>query len=84
VQSPHREFKGLIGRQSPEESTFLDDLASWLNHSGTTGRVEVFSFRKSDGHLAVLTGKTIRDELKKTGESNNLPPEYFSSHSLVA
>jgi hypothetical protein len=72
----------LIGRRSAEESAFLDDLASWLIHSGTTGRDEVFSFRKSDGHIAVMTGRTIRDELKKTCESNNLPPAYFSSHSL--
>jgi hypothetical protein len=66
----------LIERRSPEESTFLDDLASWLI------RDEAFSFRKSDGHIAVLTGRTIRDELKNTCERSNLPPAYFSSHSL--
>jgi hypothetical protein len=72
----------LIGRRSPEEATFLDDLASWLVHSGTTGKDELFSFRKRDGKIAVLTGRTIRDELKRTCEINKLPPDYFSSHSL--
>jgi hypothetical protein len=72
----------LIGRRSPEEATFLDDLASWLIHSGTTGKDEMFSFRKRDGKIAVLTGRTIRDELKRTCEINKLPPDYFSSHSL--
>jgi hypothetical protein len=72
----------LIGRRSPEEATFLDDLASWLIHSGTTGKDEMFSFRKRDGTIAVLTGRTIRDELKRTCEINKLPPDYFSSHSL--
>jgi hypothetical protein len=72
----------LIGRRSPEEATFLDDLASWLIHSGTTGKDEMFSFRKRDGKMAVLTGRTIREELKRTCEINKLPPNYFSSHSL--
>jgi hypothetical protein len=72
----------LIGRRSPEEATFLDDLASWLIHSGTTGKDEVFSFRSKDGKVAVLTGRAVRDELKKTCESNGLPPAYFSAHSL--
>jgi integrase len=72
----------LIGRRSPEAATFLDDLASWLIHSGTTGNDEMFSFRKRDGKIAVLTGRTIRDALKRTCEINKLPPDYFSSHSL--
>lgn len=72
----------LIGRRSPEEAAFLDDLATWLIHSGTEGTDEAFSFRKQDGTTAVLTGRTIRDELKRTCESNNLPASFFSSHSL--
>jgi hypothetical protein len=68
----------LIGRWSPEEATFLDDLASWLIHSGTTGKDEVFSFRGKDGKIAVLTGRAVRDELKKTC----LPPAYFSARSI--
>jgi hypothetical protein len=59
----------------------LDDLASWLIHSGTTGKDELFSFRKRDEEIAVLSGRTIREELK-TCEITKLPPDYFSSHSL--
>ncbi len=72
----------LIGRRSPEEAAFLDDLASWMLHRGDGGSDEVFSFRKQDGAIAVLTGRTIRDELKATCEKNGLPPSFFSSHSL--
>ena len=72
----------LIARRSPEEAEFLDDLAAWITYSGTTGRDEVFSFRKQDGNLAHLTGRAVRDEIKKTCASNGLPPDYFSAHSL--
>ena len=72
----------LIGRRSPEEAAFLDDIASWLIHSGNIGSDEVFSFHRRDGAVAVLTGRTVREELKRTCDSNNLPPSYFSSHSL--
>lgn len=72
----------LIGRRSRDEAAFLDDLASWLTHSRTTGRDEVFSFLKADGGMSVLTGRTVREESKKTCECNGLPPSYFSSHSL--
>lgn len=72
----------LIGRRSPEEAAFLDDLSAWLIHSGTTGIDEAFSFKKQDGSIAALTGRTIRDELKRTCEACNLPASYFSSHSL--
>ena len=72
----------VIGRRSPEEAGFLDDLAAWIIHSGTTGKDEVFSFRKQDGSIAVLTGRTVRDEIKTTCLNNGLPPDYFSAHSL--
>jgi hypothetical protein len=72
----------LIGRRSPEEAAFLDDIAAWLVHSGNAGTDEVFSYRKRDGSMAVLTGRTVREELKKSCASNGLPPSYFSSHSL--
>jgi hypothetical protein len=72
----------LIGRRSLEEAAFLDDLAAWLTHSGNCGSDEVFSFRKRDGTISVLTGRTVRDELKTTCEKNGLPPSFFSSHSL--
>ena len=72
----------VIGRRSREEAEFLDDLAAWIIHSGTTGKDEVFSFRKQDGSLTVLTGCTVRDEIKTTCVNNGLPPDYFSAHSL--
>ena len=72
----------LIGRRSPEESAFLDDIASWLIHSGNIGSDEVFSFHRRDGAVAVLSGRIVREELKRTCDSYNLPPSYFSSHSL--
>jgi hypothetical protein len=60
----------------------LDDLSAWLILSCTTGKDELFSFRKEDGKIAALTGRTIREESKMTCEINKLPPGYFSSHSL--
>jgi hypothetical protein len=71
----------LIARRSPEEAEFLDDLAAWITYSGTTGIDEVFGLRKRDGNLVHLTGRSVRDEIKKTCTSNGLPPDYFSAHS---
>jgi hypothetical protein len=72
----------LIARRSPEEAQFLEDLSSYVARSGATGRDEVFSFRKEDGTEVPLRGRTVREELKRTCESNGLPAAYFSSHSL--
>lgn len=72
----------LIGRRSTEEAEFLDDLAAWLTYSGTNGKDEAFSYRKGDGNTVHLTGRTVRDEIKKICSSNGLPPDYFSAHSL--
>ena len=72
----------LIARRSPEEAQFLDDLAAWITYSGAAGTDEVFSYRKSDDTVVRLTGRSVRDEIKKTCASNGLPPDYFSAHSL--
>jgi hypothetical protein len=72
----------LIARRSTEEAQFLDDLVAWITHSGTTGTYEVFSYRKSDGTLVRLTGRSVRDKIKKPCASDGLPPDYFSAHSL--
>ena len=72
----------LIARRTEEEAQFLEDVATFVFRSGATGRDELFSYRKTDGTLAPLRSRTIRDELKKTCEINGLPPAYFSSHSL--
>ena len=72
----------LVGRRSPEESEFLDDLTAWMTYNGTNGQDEAFSYRKKDGSLVNLTGRAVREEIKKTCTSNGLPPDYFSAHSL--
>jgi hypothetical protein len=72
----------LIGRRSPEESEFLDDLTAWMTFNGTSGQDEAFSYRKTDGSLVHLTGRAVREEIKKTCTNNGLPPDYFSAHSL--
>jgi hypothetical protein len=72
----------VLCRRSPEEAAFLDDVSAWICRSGTIGTDEAFSFRRTDGTLSVLSGRTVRDELKKTCEANGLPASYFSSHSL--
>ena len=60
----------LIDQRFLEEAAFLDDLVSWLIHSGTAGTDEAFSYRRVDGGIAVLTGRRIREELKRTCEAN--------------
>jgi Phage integrase family len=72
----------LIARRSPEEAQFLEDLASYVAKSGATGRDEVFSFREENRTEVPLRSRTVREELKRTCESNGLPSAYFSSHSL--
>jgi hypothetical protein len=51
-------------QRSPEEAEFLDDLAAWITYSGASGADEVFCFRKSDGTIVRLTGRSVRDEIK--------------------
>ena len=72
----------LIARRSPEEGQFLEDVATCVAKSRSTGREELFCFHKQDGTEVPLRGRTIREELKKICESNGLPPAYFSSRSL--
>jgi hypothetical protein len=72
----------LIGRRSTEESEFLDDLTAWMTYCGTNGQDEAFSYRKKDGSLVNLTGRAVREEIKRTCTRNGLPPDYFSAHSL--
>lgn len=64
----------VIAPRSPEESAYLDDLALWFIHSGNASTDEAFSFHKTDGSVSVLTGRAVRDELKRTCDLNGLPP----------
>jgi hypothetical protein len=72
----------LIGRRSVAESEFLDDLIEFIVHSGGRGDEELFGFRKQDGSRTVLTARLVRDEMKDIAARNDLPPNYFSAHSL--
>ena len=72
----------LIGRRSPEEAQFLEDLAAFICHSGGAGKEELFSFRGPTGVRVALKGRDVREELKAACKARGLPQEYFSSHSL--
>ena len=72
----------LISRRSPEESLFLDDLIAFVVHAKAAGNEELFSFRKANGDRVVLTGRSVRDEIKRTCAIYGLDPDYFSAHSL--
>lgn len=72
----------LIARRSEEESQFLDDLLLFISRSGALGSDELFSLRTDGKEKTVLSGRTVREEIKETCRLRNLPPNYFSSHSL--
>lgn len=71
-----------LGRRSPSESQFLDDLVDFMVCSGTRGAEELLSYRKGDGRRVILSGSAVREELKNTCRQHGLPPDLFSSHSL--
>ena len=72
----------VIGRRSPEEGNHLDNLVLFMTHSGALGADELFTIRDATGIHTVLKAKTIRVEIKRACIRLNLPPAYFSSHSL--
>lgn len=72
----------LIARRSPEESLFLDDLMQFMVHAKAKGTEELFSFRKTNGDRVVLTGRSVRDEVKIACTLHGLDEKYFSAHSL--
>jgi hypothetical protein len=51
-------------------------------HAKAAGNEELFSFRKANGDRVVLTGRSVRDEIKRTCAIYGLDPDYFSAHSL--
>ena len=71
-----------LSRRSPEESLFMDDLIQFIIHAKALGSEELLSFRKANGDRVVLSGRSVRDEVKSTCKTFGLDPEYFSSHSL--
>ena len=72
----------LIGRWSAAESKFLNDLVEFIVRAKGRGDEEVFGFRKQNGSRVVLTARAVRDEMKDVAARNDLPPDYFSAHSL--
>lgn len=71
-----------IGRRSLEESLFLEQLITFLSRSGALGVDELFSVQSTTGVKKALKGRTVREEIKRTCIILDLPPSYFSSHSL--
>jgi hypothetical protein len=70
-----------VGRRTVEESLFLDDLIRFIVHAKAQGTEELFSFRKANGDRVVLTGRSVREEVKSTCERYGLDPDCFSAHS---
>ena len=77
----------VMGRRSPEEAQFLDDLLTFVAFSGVKPMDELFcrylTRKKSDRcDRQTLTGRMARDAVKGICVDAGLPPDYFSSHSL--
>ena len=77
----------VIGRRSPEEAQFLDDLVTFVAFSGVKPMDELFCrylTRKNSDRCdrKTLTGRMVRDAVKGICMDAGLPPDYFSSHSL--
>jgi hypothetical protein len=72
----------LVERRSLEESKFLDDIITFIVHSGARGDEELSSCERPNGTRIALSSRAVRDELKATVRDEGLPELYFSSHSL--
>lgn len=76
----------LIGRRTPEEGQFLDDLVSWVTHAQVKETDRLFSrytvLKSGTRSKKELTARMIRDQIKETCALEDLPAEHFSSHSL--
>lgn len=75
----------LIGRRTPEEAQFLDDLTSWVTHSRVTPIDELFSrWAMVRGVLSRrrMRSKAIRENIKDICARAGLDPAFFSAHSL--
>ena len=61
-----------LGRRSPAESQFLDDLTEFMVKSGTLGTEELLSYRQHGGRRITLSGSAVREELKNTCRQHGL------------
>ena len=77
----------IVGKTSPEEAQFLDDLVTFVAYSEVKPTDELFcrylSRKNSDKTTRkTLWGKMVRTAVKDICMDAGLPPDYFSSHSL--
>ena len=77
----------IVGRRSPEEAQFLEDLVTFVAFSEVKPTDELFCRylpRKNSDQTTrkTLWGKMVRTAVKDICEDAGLPPDYFSSHSL--
>jgi hypothetical protein len=76
-----------IGRRTPEESQFLDDLVEWIIRSGISEASNLFSRRVTlhrTGRVSLknLSASMVREQIKATARKHGLNEDYFSTHSL--
>lgn len=77
----------VVGRRSPEESQFLDDLVTFIAFSGVKPTDELFCrylTRKNSGRVdrKTLWAAMVTIAVKGICQDAGLPPNYFASHSL--
>ena len=76
----------LIGRRSPEEAQFLEDLTDWVLRSGVRVTDRLFTrYTHNGGDVPArreLSARKVRDQIKASCALVGLDPAYFSSHSL--
>ena len=72
----------LIGRRTPEEGRFLNDLVCWVTHSQVTETDRLFSryiqLKCGRRSKKELSARMIRDQIKETCVIEDLPAEHFS------
>ena len=75
-----------VGRRSPEESQFLEDLVTFIAFSKVLPSDELFCryLERRSGKVdrKRLQGRMVREVVKGVCRDAGLPAEYFSSHSL--
>ena len=71
-----------LGRNSEVESTVLDDLLLWMQHSGVQESDELLTRYSATDSRKVVIRKDVRAAIKEAVSSMGLPAKYFSTKSL--
>ena len=71
-----------LGRNSEVESTVLDDLSLWIQHSGVQESDELLTRYSATGSRIVVIRKDVRAAIKEAVGSIGLPARNFSIKSL--